>query len=233
MKRRQLIAALAGVAASPCVPTFAQSTDENAPVQRPDVKVGDKWTYIRTDYSTNSPVEAFELQVTFISESAILATASSLAIGKVTSALEGRTTALPKEGGETDVSFTRDWNEVSSSDGAVFVGSSNTVKFPLFVGASYRADMEYKRPLLGAFHMKYERTAKVVGWERVVVPAGEFRALKIELSGYGWRLDRRTSQSTTARWRIWYVPQVKRPVRFEFQEGSVHRGTELASFSVH
>ena len=163
MKRRQLIAALAGVAASPCVPTFAQSAGDDAPVQRPDVRVGDKWTYLRTDYSTNTPVEAFELQVTFISDSAILATATILGTGKVPSAYEGRTTANPKVGDETDVSFTRDWNEVASSDGAIFEGSSNTVKFPLFVGASYRADMEYKRPLLGAFHMKYERTAKVVG----------------------------------------------------------------------
>ena len=135
MKRRQLIAALAGVAAAPCVPAFAQATDADGPVQRPDVKVGDKWT-------------------------------------------------------------------------------------------------EYRRPRLGAFHIKYERTAKVVGWERIVVPAGEFRALKIELSGYGRRLDRPGSQPAAARWRIWYAPEVKRPVKFEFQEGALHRGTVLASFSV-
>ena len=233
MKRRRLIIALVGVAASPCVPAFAQSANDDAPVQRPDVKVGDKWTYLRMDYSTNAPVEAYELQVTFVSDVAILGTATILGTGKVTSAYKGRTTAAPKSGDDTDVSFTRDWNDVGSSDGVVYVGNSGTLKFPLSVGASYRADNEYRRPLLGAFHMKYERTAKVIGWERIAVPAGEFRALRIELSGFGQRLDRPMSGITPARWKVWYAPEVKRMVKFEFQEGEVHRGAELASFSVH
>ncbi len=218
---------------TPPRPTVGQSADDNALVQRPDVKVGDRWTYIRMDYSTNTAVEAFEEQVTFIGDSVILATATILTIGKVTWAFGRRTTATPNQGGEADVSYTRDWNIVTSSDGQVFVGHSNDFAFPLFVGASYRADREYRRPLLGSFHIKYQRTAKVVRWERVVVPAGQFRALKIELSGHGQRLDQPASRSTPARWGFWYAPEVKRTVKYEFWDPDVYRGFELASFSVH
>ena len=37
----------------------------------------------------------------------------------------------------------------------------------------------------GRFSVRHERTIKVIGWEEVVVPAGRFRALRIEAEGWG------------------------------------------------
>ena len=64
---------------------------------------------------------------------------------------------------------------------------------------------------------KIEGTVKVVGWEDVVVPAGKFRALKVEAKGTIQRLD--AAWSGWNRYDVLYVPEVKRWVKSTYEEG--------------
>lgn len=59
-------------------------------------------------------------------------------------------------------------------------------------------------------------TAKVVGWETVTVPAGTFRAARIEI-GMSCFYNSVDSGACSARDVLWYSPQVKRHVRLERQ----------------
>jgi uncharacterized caspase-like protein len=59
--------------------------------------------------------------------------------------------------------------------------------------------------------------AKVVGRESVKVPAGRFKAIKIELTGDRGRVWGYFSAPVWAKHTLWYVPEVKRVVRHEFE----------------
>lgn len=73
-------------------------------------------------------------------------------------------------------------------------------------------------------------------WERVTVPAGSFRALRLEFAGERERAP--FSPIVTYRFalRVWYAPEVGRYVRLEHEEWlatrqSSHTAVELMSFS--
>ena len=77
------------------------------------------------------------------------------------------------------------------------------------------------------------------GLEDVTVPAGTFRALKVELRAWRSAQGRRDVAPLTARMSLWYAPEVKRVVLIEYASWD-RRGmpwdrerTELVSFSVH
>jgi hypothetical protein len=68
------------------------------------------------------------------------------------------------------------------------------------------------------FDLVLRGTAKVIGWEDVQVPAGKFRALKVEHDS----TLRGSRGPFTANRKIllWYVPETKRWVRSEFTQTS-------------
>ena len=175
----------------------------DAAVPRPEVKIGDSWTYRRIDLQTNKPTGFSLLRVTFANERAIQTTNHS-----------GR-----KE--QVDATWTAEWNAVSSAGDSIFEPHSGLLKFPLQAGATYKVVYDMKRPQKGAFQVKHDRTARVVGWEEVEVSAGKFRALKIEIEGTYQRVDK--SISGTAKTVIWYVPEVKRWVKWA-SENKASRG---------
>jgi len=109
------------------------------------------------------------------------------------------------------------------------------MKFPLSVGATYDVAYEMALPKQGAWRVRHERKVRVIGWEDVIVPAGKFRALKIEAAGSFQRLE--TSVAGPARNVIWYVPQVKRWVKWMYEDGTNYGpynkyGEELVEFTV-
>jgi hypothetical protein len=117
---------------------------------------------------------------------------------------------------EIDESYTADWNAIATADGSNFTPHTGHFAFPLVVGMSYPLVFENTIPRRGAFRVRHERTARVVGWEQVSVPAGDFRALKIEVTGSFQRLDQAVSGSATT--VIWYVPAVKRWVKWTYED---------------
>jgi len=191
---------------------------QEAPVVRPEVKVGDRWTYRRIDYATNRTFGRYEMRVVFAERGVI----------QVVSTQRGKE-------GEVDLTYTSEWNAVTLQ-GRVFNPHTGWFKFPLRVGATYNATYDVILPKKGA-NARNDRHVKVVGWEEVVVPAGKFRALKLISEGHYQRHDH-SFQSGSSRNVIWYVPEAKRWAKITLENTPVGRGTaehtgeELVEFKV-
>jgi hypothetical protein len=183
------------------------------PVERPGVKVDDRWVYRRTDHRLKPPVHHYELRVSFVDARAI----------HTVLARQGK-------GRESDATWTPEWNGVVAVDDGVVEIEGGLLRFPLAIGGTYQAAWQMRRPRAGAFHARHERNVKVVGWEEVSVPAGKFRALKIEAEGSWRRLDRGTSD--WARNTVWYSPQVRRWVKSLYEDANGKIGEELVFFAV-
>lgn len=178
------------------------------PVAKPDVKVGDRWVYRRTDRRVKPPTFVYEARVTFVDSRAIHTVLERQGIRK-----------------ESDATFTPEWNSIVSIDEGVIELEKGMLQFPLVVGRSYEAAWEIRRPRVGSFHVRHERKVKVIGWEDIEVPAGKFRALKIQADGHFRRLDRPVADE--ARNTIWYSPQVRRWVKSRYQDVQGETGEEL------
>lgn len=160
------------------------------PVERPQVRVGDRWTYQRMNYDAGKALGRFETRVVF-SDRGVIQMVST-----------GKTSA-----DEVDTTYTADWNAVSTA-ARVFYPHTGWFKFPLQAGDSYKAGYDSVIPGRN-IKARNERQVTVVGWEDVVVPAGKFRALKIVSEGRFQRVE--TSMvAGTSRNVIWYVPSIKR-----------------------
>lgn len=196
----------------------ALGADESAPVPKPDVKEGETWTYQFTNLVANvrKPVNV-QIRVSFVS-AGVIATIDRIGDGQ-----------------EGDSQYTAEWNPSAQASGQVYKEPFRRFRFPLKVGDSY--PFTYEVAFRGSPNRsKSEGTFKVVGWEDVVVPAGKFRALKIEGRGAYQRLD--TRGGALQRWDIWYVPEVKRHVKDLYEDGppggnpDTKRLFELTGFKV-
>ncbi|MDO9711358.1 hypothetical protein [Paracraurococcus lichenis] len=131
-----------------------------------------------------------------------------------------------------------DWSLARSVNGQEVV-VARPLAFPLSVGKSWTVDYTEQNPSPQQSSVRRQMTYRVLGWEEVTVPAGTFRALKIEGEGswtavlapaqtamVGGRSDAggstvvtqtRRSGETTVTGRaykaFWYVPEVRRWVR--------------------
>jgi hypothetical protein len=183
------------------------------PVPKPEVKVDDRWVYRRTDHRAKPPVYHYELRVSFVDSRAIH-------------------TVLARQGKrrESDATWTPEWNGVVSVDDGVVEIEAGLLRFPLAVGGAYGAAWQMRRPRVGTFHARHERAVKVVGWEEIEVPAGKFRALKVQADGTWRRLDRGTSD--WARNTVWYSPQVRRWVKSLYEDAQGKVGEELVFYAL-
>jgi hypothetical protein len=172
-------------------------------VPRPDVKPGDSWSYRRVDRLSNRQGVQHST-VSFANDRVIQ--------------------LVVRRGGdarEYDSTYTADWNLVSSARNVFIEPDQGVFRFPLRPGEEHRTAYDMKRPDLGAFHIRVEENVKVAGWEEVAVPAGKFRALRIEGEGPYQRLD--VSGGGTIKEVQWYAPEVKRIVKWTYQ-ASTFRG---------
>ena len=104
------------------------------------------------------------------------------------------------------------------------------LSFPLAPGKTYGGKLTYPAPV-GGGGINIDMTTKVLDWEEVTVPAGKFRALKVEANGKA-----SGAASGNRKITLWYAPEVANYVRMEFYMSyGPFSGTsvqELASFSV-
>jgi hypothetical protein len=196
-------------------------------VDRPQLSVGDRWTFKAIDVQKGTETQTYEQRVTELTgdkmqlDQTVLSSTDTREVGLVTKR-------------EADAAT---WTFV---DAAIIGGKVITLAFPLAVGKTWEFEFRYKRPL-GEFAAK--RRAKVEGWEDVRVPAGTFRALKVVHEGF-WNMtgggpgqgnyNRGTSGET-----LWYAPEAMRIVKREsFSRQAVggsisdHMREELVSFEV-
>jgi hypothetical protein len=192
---------------------FASATCLAQTVQKPEVKVEDRWVYRSTDRRMKPPTKVYEIRVTFVDPRAIHA---------VIEPLGGRN--------ESDATWTAEWNSVVAPDEGVVEVEKGMFQFPLSPGRRYAAAWDMRRPRMGAFHVRHEYDVTVVGWEDIEVPAGRFRALKLEAQGHYRRLDRPATDE--ARNTYWYVPRVKRWVKHVYRDATLEVVEELYFYRV-
>ena len=177
----------------------------DARVVKPEVRVGDSWTYRSTNIGAPGTHE-HEMRVSFVDDKVILVVSTR-----------------KSDGTELDSSWTSDWNAVTHG-GWMFRPHSGFLRFPLRVGDKHEVNNELLRPRLNTVENSTTGSVTVVGWETVEVPAGKFRAIKVELDSMvqpsgGTRAYRR--QVT-----LWYVPEVRRWVKNQIFTSPNSSGSE-------
>jgi hypothetical protein len=188
MKRTLLVLVLAAV-------PILSTGQSDAPVRRPEVRVGDSWTYRATNLLSPGTHE-HETRVGFADNKLILAVSTRKSDGK-----------------EFDSSWTAEWNAVKSYSEFMYRPHTGAFRFPLRIGDEYEAKYELLRPRTNKVVSNTTRTVKVVGWETVEVPAGTFRAIRVVAEGLVQPMDGSNAwrQQTT----YWYSPEVRRWVKLQ------------------
>jgi len=169
----------------------AQNTET---VGAPGVKEGDTWTYSRSDKLDRTRAAKYTTTVKSVSTD-----------GYVTSVepIEGSITAREDR-------YTKDGNPIEL-EGFKYQPFIGVYDFPLSAGKQWESKFTWWSPTANA-QLSGTRRVKVVGWETVKTPAGEFKAIKVNAEtqimgrgGFG-----SSTQST-----LWYAPEARRTVRFE------------------
>lgn len=183
----QMLAGLAAFVAVALQSAFAQTT----PVERPALKPGSEWNYRIDNSKRDKPGPPGELKRT-IKEAGAAEYTIELSTG----------TGAPRTGAMSlDLNpFNEDMSFASRATGPIPYFS-----FPLAPGKTYEGKLTYPSPF-GSSGIDMTTTSKVLDWEEVTVPAGKFRALKIEVNsrsnGAGGKIN------GTRKVVLWYAPEV-------------------------
>ncbi len=157
----------------------------------PSLSPGDRWTYQRIDAPTGeSRISRFEI-----------------------AAVEGGQVRTVK--GDR---FDREWALLSTvSDGHRYEPRAPRLVWPMVPGAETKAAYRIHGDKVNPDWV-VEATIRVVGLERVSVPAGSFDTFKVEMSGrYRHKRANGRSGSGTFKNIYWYSPEVKREVLREME----------------
>ena len=193
-------------------------------IEKPKVVAGDTWTY-RSTMEQGPGAHQNHNEITVIR-----AGASDILIG----IKEVGSTMPPRE-----QLVGSDWSRFRSVNGANTV-VNQPLNFPLSPGKSWMIEFKDDHPTNRAHQSeRFKEKFAVSGWEDVTVPAGTFKALKIECEGE-WTADLAPDIATAARTRtdaqgstvvmqtnkvtpqtitgrlykaFWYVPETKRTVK--------------------
>jgi hypothetical protein len=200
----------------------AAVAQSSGPVNAPAVKVGDRWTFKRTDR-----VEKVEAQK--IGEVAWEVVAVDDKTYEVRATLKGRESApvtriLMRDGGLL-------------VDGTLkFEPFQPVLSFPLEQGKEWSGRYKYPSPTTSET-VDAQLSGKAVEWESVTVPAGTYKALKIRYSGR-WGMMRGPYRIGGEFDRTgWYVPELRQWVRFDTKTFGANAITqdltlELVSFKL-
>lgn len=186
---------------------------DGQPVKAPYIERGDCWSYHVQNLDHLGRIDDFEFCVTFVDRE------KDVMLGLFTVKGTGR---------ELNAAFTLEWNPHVSITGTISSPATKYFKFPLHVGDRYSSTQEWRRPLEGPNEGRTRWTMEVVGWEQITVPAGAFRALRIEGSGAVERYDTRSTFPVTI--TFWYVPEVNSYVKFLYVSPSGPYGQELTGY---
>lgn len=202
-------------------------------IASPRIAIDDEWELlsIRTDAAGRGAARPVVFRIT-----ASEVTTSTLTVSRVT---------LDKPGGDPvegktvhPVSASLEWlfgnaNELS---GQVLYEPADSSKprkilaFPLEINKSWSYSYDY---ILypSAEKRRNELKSRVVGWEKIVVPAGTFWALKIEQSGWssdmspGSYLNLNAPRALQVNLTLWYSPEVKYIVKSIYEQRTSPSGT--------
>jgi len=194
------------------IPALSAGQTE-ARVVKPEIRVGDSWTYRSVNMLAPGTHE-HETRVSFADAKAILVVATRKSDGK-----------------EFDSSWTPEWNTVTSHTGVIFRPHSGVFQFPLRRGDKYDVKYEALRSRVETTMSSATGAVTVVGWESVDVPAGKFRAIKVEVERMVQPSD--GSRAYQLQGAFWYVPEVRRWVKFRFESPQITNSEELLAYKLN
>lgn len=217
MKPAILFAALA-------IAAGAASAADLAVVGQPRPAVGDTWTYqseIRAAGQSKKLTETFEVSGVTGNRVHVV----------VLRKFEGDAGGEPVE---ADMVFSDDWNVMITGNrggrpSAIMRPSTAMLKFPVKPGESYPSDYDMETLPDGNL-VRHRRVTKVVGWEQVTVPAGRFRALRIEAEGTVQVAKKPRPGRTMV--TVWWVPEIRRWVKLDQDFGPNGHSQELVSYKL-
>jgi hypothetical protein len=175
------------------------------PVAAPQPAAGDRWVYDRYGF-TDRPSDRVEVAVDKID--------SSAGYGETLTVLEALGPDSRPKGEQRQQQRAIATLTVPTAN--VISGSFSLIDFPVEVGRTWQYEMTFTAT--SGFDLILRGTAKVVGWEEVQVPAGKFRALKVEHDSN--LRGARGPFTANRKILVWYVPEVKRWVRYDFTQTS-------------
>ena len=187
---------------------YAQVTlAQTGPVERPALNVGSEWSYAVDNSKRERPTPPSTIKRTI----------------KEVKAAEYSVELVTPQGTRIGA-MSLDLNPFSEGMTAGSARSSAPLpyfQFPLAPGKTYSGTLTYPTPLGQTANV--EMTTKVLEWENVTVPAGTFKALKIEAIG------KSTGQGINGRRNatLWYSPDVGHYVRMEFDLGYGFPGLQI------
>lgn len=170
------------------------AAQSDARISRPEIRVGDSWTYRSTNALAPGTHE-HETRVSHADSKVVLVVSTRKSDGK-----------------EFDSSWTPEWNAVTSYAGVMYRPHSGVFRFPLRIGDNYEVKFEVLRPRINRVITTVTGVARVVGWDIVEVPAGKFRAVRVEVNGVYRELD--TPDMYQQHATLWYVPEINRWAKF-------------------
>jgi hypothetical protein len=168
----------------------AQAQDQNGN----SVRVGDQWTYSRTNEITGAPGDTYTATVTEITPNEI-----------VTSVV------FQGKQGSTIDAFDHDWNAVASGPWRYRPHDGPGIRLPLEVGKEWRSEY-YEVNTLTNVKNKASHLTKVSGRETITTPAGTFETFKIERQA---RMFNIAAPASFAEYQVvlWFAPEVNHWVR--------------------
>jgi hypothetical protein len=195
------------IVAGCATPVLSPPAGVPATVSAPQAKLGDYWEYAVRDGYTGLPHGVYRYEVTAVQGERLVV-------------------AVTHEGRQVDsLEYPSAWNArelpLTGTERFRYDPAYPAYSYPLEPGKTWKTVLDSTNVGTGKRYRSFVY-AKVSGWERIKVPAGEFDALRIERRLYAGNMEGyRTQEEVTE--TEWYVPSVRRAVRT--QSSSQHFDT--------
>jgi hypothetical protein len=193
MNRSTLFAlsVLVTISASTVAQEQKPASADPAKVERAEPKLGNTWTYAMLDPFSRAQTSEFVVTTASIDDTQIK-------------------NEVKNSSGTSGSSITdRDGGRIIADTQRTYTPPKQTYSFPLEVGKKWEYSTTFPYPACGTSRIDIK--AEVVGWETVTVPAGTYRALRVDHSGY-WNNCYGSDKHTE---KYWYVPSLKVAVKVE------------------
>ncbi len=173
----------------------------------PDLKVGDTWRYVETDQRTNVKTRDREVRLVSFADGQWTGTDSG-----------GVYKILPN------------LSLVESSTSRTETGERTDFVFPLKTGTKWSQKYGWTNLVTNA-KGGAEAEVRVLAYEKIKTPVGEFDSFKVEVKGF-WK---NTTQGNSGRFTEthWYAPAVRNVVQREYDDGFTSVRSVLTGFNLN
>lgn len=161
--------------------TVAQAADP-ATIERPEVKVGQRWHTIVKDGIAKTRISDTTYTVASVSEKEVVLNDATGRQAMVLDAAHYGLKSIPRR---------------------IYKPLLQHLKFPLVVGNRWESAYRFDDSKCGEMDVKLN--FQVGGWEDVTTPAGKVRALRIDSNGH-WRCGQSAGEMASAHWMVAELP---------------------------